>query len=238
MNSALTATAAGFGTGLSLIVAIGAQNAFVLRQGVRRDAVLAVVAICALSDAALITLGVGGVGAAVVAWPSVLTAVGLIGGLFLIGYGCLAARRVLRPSALTVEAGTADAAGSAGVKVAAGAAGSAGVKVAGAVGTAVVVGTPGSRRRAVLTCLAMTWLNPHVYLDTVFLLGSIAADRGPWRWTFGLGAVLASLVWFAALGFGARLLSPLLARPSAWRVLDALIAVTMIVLGATLIAGV
>jgi L-lysine exporter family protein LysE/ArgO len=215
VNSALTATAAGFGTGLSLIVAIGAQNAFVLRQGVRRDAVLAVVGICALSDAALIALGVGGVGAVVVAWPSVLTAVALIGGLFLIGYGCLAARRVLRPSALGMEAGGAGATGTAGA----------------------VAGTPGSRRRAVLTCLAMTWLNPHVYLDTVFLLGSIAADRGPWRWTFGLGAVIASLVWFAALGFGARLLSPLLARPSAWRVLDALIAATMIVLGVTLIAG-
>ncbi|MDQ0779468.1 L-lysine exporter family protein LysE/ArgO [Streptomyces aurantiacus] len=209
MNNALTATAAGFGTGLSLIVAIGAQNAFVLRQGVRRDAVLAVVGICALSDAALIALGVGGVGSVVVAWPPVLTAVGLIGGLFLIGYGCLAARRVLKPSALTVTAGPADP-----------------------------VGAAGSRRRAVLTCLAMTWLNPHVYLDTVFLLGSIAADRGPLRWTFGLGAVIASLVWFAALGFGARLLSPLLARPSAWRVLDALIAATMIVLGVTLIAGV
>lgn len=260
VNSALTAAAAGFGTGLSLIVAIGAQNAFVLRQGVRRDAVLAVVAICALSDAALIALGVGGVGAVVVAWPAVLTAVGLIGGLFLIGYGCLAARRVLKPSALTVEPGAAGATGSAvpagsavsvGAPGSAGSAGSAGVpSVAGVVGAAGAPGVPGpsgvagvagragSRRRAVLTCLAMTWLNPHVYLDTVFLLGSIAADRGPWRWTFGLGAMLASLVWFAALGFGARLLSPLLARPSAWRVLDALIAVTMIVLGATLIAGV
>ncbi|MFL1905378.1 LysE family transporter [Streptomyces tauricus] len=257
MNSALTAAAAGFGTGLSLIVAIGAQNAFVLRQGVRRDAVLAVVAICALSDAALIALGVGGVGAVVVAWPAVLTAVGLIGGLFLIGYGCLAARRVLKPSALTVEPGAAGATGSAvpaGSAVSVGAPGSAGsaesagvpsvVGAAGAPGVpgpsgvAGVAGRAGSRRRAVLTCLAMTWLNPHVYLDTVFLLGSIAADRGPWRWTFGLGAMLASLVWFAALGFGARLLSPLLARPSAWRVLDALIAVTMIVLGATLIAGV
>ncbi|MGW3422938.1 LysE/ArgO family amino acid transporter [Streptomyces phaeochromogenes] len=202
MTSALTAAAAGFGTGLSLIVAIGAQNAFVLRQGIRRDAVLAVVGICALSDAALIALGVGGVGAVVVAWPEALTVVALIGGVFLIGYGCLAVRRVFRPSALLVEAGTA-----------------------------------GSRRRAVLTCLAMTWLNPHVYLDTVFLLGSIAADRGPLRWTFGLGAVLASLVWFAALGFGARLLSRFLARPSAWRVLDALVAVMMIALGATLIAG-
>ncbi|MGC0373211.1 LysE/ArgO family amino acid transporter [Streptomyces sp. SAI-229] len=204
MTSALTTAAAGFGTGLSLIVAIGAQNAFVLRQGVRRDAVLAVVGICALSDAALIALGVGGVGAVVVAWPGALTAVGWIGGAFLLCYGALAARRVLRPAATGLET-----AGEAA----------------------------GSRRRAVLTCLAMTWLNPHVYLDTVFLLGSVAADHGPLRWTFGLGAVLASVCWFAALGFGARLLSRFLARPTAWRVLDGLVAATMIVLGLTLIAG-
>lgn len=94
-----------------------------------------------------------------------------------------------------------------------------------------------SLRRAVLTCLALTWLNPHVYLDTVFLLGSIAADRGPLRWTFGLGAVLASVCWFAALGFGARLLSRFLARPSSWRVLDGLVAATMTAMGAMLIAG-
>ncbi|MGQ4421028.1 LysE/ArgO family amino acid transporter [Streptomyces sp. SAS_269] len=201
MNHALTAAAAGFGTGLSLIVAIGAQNAFVLRQGVRRDAVLAVVGICALSDALLIALGVGGVGAVVVAWPGAVRAVGLVGGAFLLCYGALAARRVLRPGdGLRTE------------------------------GEAV-----GSRRRAVLTCLAMTWLNPHVYLDTVFLLGSLAADRGPLRWTFGLGAALASLCWFAALGFGARLLGRLLARPTAWRVLDGLVAVTMLALGAVLL---
>ncbi|CAL9646872.1 LysE/ArgO family amino acid transporter [Streptomyces sp. Tu 3180] len=204
MNSTLTTAAAGFGTGLSLIVAIGAQNAFVLRQGIRRDAVLAVVGICALSDAALIALGVGGVGAVVVAWPGALTAVGWIGGAFLLGYGALAARRVVRPAGTGLEAEGESAR---------------------------------SRRRAVLTCLAMTWLNPHVYLDTVFLLGSVAADHGPLRWTFGLGAVLASVCWFAALGFGARLLSRFLARPAAWRVLDALVATTMIVLGVTLIAG-
>ncbi|MFH8770076.1 LysE/ArgO family amino acid transporter [Streptomyces sp. NPDC017958] len=203
MSHALTAAAAGFGTGLSLIVAIGAQNAFVLRQGVRRDAVLAVVGICALSDALLIALGVGGVGAVVVAWPGAVRAVGLIGGAFLLCYGALAARRVLRPgTGLRAE------------------------------GEAV-----GSRRRAILTCLAMTWLNPHVYLDTVFLLGSLAADRGPLRWTFGLGAALASLCWFAALGFGARLLGRFLARPTAWRVLDGLVAVTMLALGAMLLAG-
>ncbi|MGW1811452.1 LysE/ArgO family amino acid transporter [Streptomyces sp. NPDC002078] len=204
MNHALTAAAAGFGTGLSLIVAIGAQNAFVLRQGVRRDAVLAVVGICALSDALLIALGVGGVGAVVVAWPGAVRAVGITGGLFLLCYGVLAARRVLRP---------------------------------GAAGLSTEGEAAGSRRRAVLTCLAMTWLNPHVYLDTVFLLGSLAADRGALRWTFGLGAALASLCWFAALGFGARLLGRFLARPAAWRVLDGLVAVTMLALGATLMAG-
>nr|WSY49284.1 LysE/ArgO family amino acid transporter [Streptomyces sp. NBC_00886] len=202
MTNALSAAAAGFGTGLSLIVAIGAQNAFVLRQGIRRDAVLAVVGICALSDALLIALGVGGVGAVVVAWPGALKVVGLIGGAFLLVYGVLAARRVFRPAALHAE------------------------------GEAT-----GSRRRAVLTCLAMTWLNPHVYLDTVFLLGSIAADRGPLRWTFGLGAACASLCWFTALGLGARLLSRFLAKPSAWRVLDGLVAATMLGLGATLLAG-
>ncbi|MER6424982.1 LysE/ArgO family amino acid transporter [Streptomyces sp. NPDC001137] len=202
MTNALTAAAAGFGTGLSLIVAIGAQNAFVLRQGIRRDAVLAVVGICVLSDAVLIALGVGGVGAVVVAYPQALTAVGLIGGAFLLCYGALAARRVLKPGgALQTEGETAL-----------------------------------SRRRAVLTCLALTWLNPHVYLDTVFLLGSIAAHRGPLRWTFGLGAALASLCWFAALGFGARALGRFLARPAAWRILDGLVAATMITLGGLLVA--
>lgn len=199
MTNALTTAAAGFGTGLSLIVAIGAQNALVLRQGVRREAVLAVVVICALSDAVLIALGVAGVGAVVVAWPSALTVVSLLGGVFLIGYGVLAARRVFRPAALHAQDAPA-----------------------------------GAKRGVVLACLAMTWLNPHVYLDTVFLLGSVAADRGPLRWTFGLGAILASVCWFTALGFGARLLSGALARPSSWRVLDGLVAAMMIGLGARL----
>ncbi|GEC06177.1 amino acid transporter [Streptomyces spinoverrucosus] len=203
MSQALSAAAAGFGTGLSLIVAIGAQNAFVLRQGVRREAVLAVVGICALSDAALIALGVGGVGAVVVAWPGALTVVGWIGGAFLLCYGALAARRVVKPQGVLRTEGD----------------------------------SAGSRRRAVLTCLAMTWLNPHVYLDTVFLLGSLAADQGALRWTFGIGAATASLCWFAALGFGARLLGRWLTKPAAWRVLDGLVAATMIALGVMLIAG-
>ncbi|MGW7099529.1 LysE/ArgO family amino acid transporter [Streptomyces sp. NPDC054838] len=199
-----TAALAGFGTGLSLIVAIGAQNAFVLRQGARRHAVLPVVAICAVSDLVLIVLGVAGVGAFVTAWPAALTVVALAGGGFLICYGVLAARRVLRPvpgAALSTDGGSA-----------------------------------GSARRAVLTCLAMTWLNPHVYLDTVLLLGSLAADRGDLRWAFGIGAGVASLTWFATLGYGARLLSGLLARPAAWRVLDGLVAATMVTMGGMLLA--
>jgi L-lysine exporter family protein LysE/ArgO len=203
MRDALLAAVAGFGTGLSLIVAIGAQNAFVLRQGIRRDGVLAVVAICALSDAALIALGVGGVGAVVAAYPRVLTVVGIVGGAFLLCYGFLAARRAFRPSAMNVTGNPA-----------------------------------GSARRIVLTCLALTWLNPHVYLDTVLLLGTVAAHRGDLRWAFGAGATLASLCWFAALGFGARLLTGFFARPSSWRVLDGLVAATMVALGVSLVVGV
>ncbi|WP_335940205.1 LysE/ArgO family amino acid transporter [Streptomyces sp. PTD5-9] len=206
----LPAAAAGFGTGMSLIVAIGAQNAFVLRQGARRHAVLAVVGICAVSDAVLISLGVAGLGAVVTAWPAALTAVGLAGGGFLLCYGVLAARRALRP----VDGDGGDGGG--------------GLSTKGA--------SAGSVRTAVLTCLALTWLNPHVYLDTVLLLGSVAADRGSLRWVFGLGAMLASVAWFAGLGYGARLLGGVLSRPGAWRVLDSLVAATMLAMGAMLLA--
>lgn len=200
-----TTALAGFGTGLSLIVAIGAQNAFVLRQGVHRQAVLWVVGICAVSDAVLIALGVAGVGAVVTAWPAALTAVGVAGGLFLLGYGVLAARRALRPA----TGGGLDARGAA----------------------------TGSARAAVLTALALTWLNPHVYLDTVLLLGSVASDHGTGRWVFGVGAALASLLWFAGLGYGSRLLTGLLSRPNAWRVLDGVVAATMLAMGGVLLAG-
>ncbi|HYQ63808.1 LysE/ArgO family amino acid transporter [Actinophytocola sp.] len=200
MRDLLLAAVAGFGTGLSLIMAIGAQNAFVLRQGIRRNAVLAVVVICAASDAVLIALGVGGVGALVLAFPAVLTVVGFAGGAFLLCYGFLAARRALRPSAMHLDNAPA-------------------------------------ANRVVLTCLALTWLNPHVYLDTVLLLGTVAAHRGDLRWAFGAGAALASLCWFTALGFGARLLTGVFARPSSWRVLDGLVAATMVTIGVTLVAG-
>jgi L-lysine exporter family protein LysE/ArgO len=202
MTNVTLALAAGFGTSLSLIVAIGAQNAFVLRQGIRRDAVLTVVAICGASDAVLIGLGVGGIGALVQAWPTAVTAVAVVGGLFLLGYGFLAARRALKPSGMSVDGAT-----------------------------------TGSRKRAALTCLAMTWLNPHVYLDTVLLLGSIAAGYGALRWDFALGATLASVCWFTALGFGARLLSSFFTKPASWRVLDGMVAATMAVVGVGLLVG-
>ncbi|WP_253766965.1 LysE/ArgO family amino acid transporter [Goodfellowiella coeruleoviolacea] len=200
----LTPVLAGLGTGLSLIVAIGAQNAFVLRQGIRREHVLPVVAICAVSDAVLIALGVGGVGGVIQLWPGALSLVGWAGGLFLICYGLLAARRALRSTAQLDPEGSSAA---------------------------------GSLRVAVLTCLAFTWLNPHVYLDTVLLLGTVATGWGAARWWFAAGAVTASALWFGGLGFGARLLRGFFTRPSSWRLLDGLIAATMTALGAVLLTG-
>ncbi|GAA5025606.1 LysE/ArgO family amino acid transporter [Microbacterium fluvii] len=208
---------AGLGLGLSLIIAIGAQNLFVLRQGLRREHVLAVAAICAASDAALIALGVSGVGLVLHAVPWLIDAVRWAGALFLVGYGLLAARRALRPSgeALRVEASP-------------------------AADAIAADGTTMTTRRTrlvpvVLTCLALTWLNPHVYLDTVFLLGTVANTHGDQRWIFAAGAVLASILWFFALALGARYLSRWLATPRAWRVLDGVIAVVMIALGVSLV---
>ena len=199
MRQDLLTLLAGLGTGLSLIIAIGAQNAFVLRQGLRREHVPAVVAVCALSDLVLIAFGVAGLGALVQIRPGVLTVVAWAGAAFLVAYGLLAARRALRPAAMSA----ADATGPGGA----------------------------SMRRSVLTCVGLTWLNPHVYLDTVLLLGSIAAGYGAHRWMFAVGAGLASVIWFSGLGFGARFARPVFARPTAWRVLDSAIALTMILLG-------
>ena len=191
----------GLGSAAALIVAIGAQNAFVLRQGLRREHVLAVVAICVASDAVLIAAGVAGIGTLVKAAPLALQLVRWAGFAFLIGYAVFAAIRAVRPSTLT-------------------AATSGGGPLAAAIGT----------------CLAITWLNPHVYLDTVLLLGSMSATHGdPGRWVFGAGAATASLLWFVLLGFGARLAAPVFARPVAWRVLDAGIAVLMVVLAVLLV---
>lgn len=197
---------AGLTLGLSLIVAIGAQNMFVLRQGLRREHVLLVAAICAASDAALIVAGVSGVRAATASLPWLLPAIRWGGAAFLVGYGLLAARRAWRPA-----------------------------------GDALVAANGGpaatTAASAALTCLALTWLNPHVYLDTVFLLGSIAGTHGDRRWEFAAGAALGSVLWFSSLAWGARFLSPLLASARAWRVLDGVIAVVMVGLGVSLALG-
>ncbi|MCL8024006.1 LysE/ArgO family amino acid transporter [Nocardioides bruguierae] len=200
----LLALAAGLLAGLSLIVAIGSQNAFVLRQGLRREHVGAVVVICTLSDVVLILAGVGGVGALVSAVPWLITLIRWLGVAFLVGYALLSFRRAW-------AGGEALAAGS-GV---------------GATLSAVVV-----------QALALTWLNPHVYLDTVLLLGSLASSHGhPGRWWFAGGAMVGSAIWFTGLGYGARFAGRLFARPVAWRVLDTVIGLTMLAIAASLALG-
>ena len=254
---------AGLGLGLSLIIAIGAQNLFVLRQGIRREHVFTVAAICALSDLALILVGVSGIGAVLQAMPWLVDVIRWAGAAFLVGYGLLAARRALRPSGEALVAEQAQAAsGESGSRDApsslldqrAGApsslldqrgdapsslldqradAPSSLLDQRGNATTSVLV-----RRgvtATVLTALALTWLNPHVYLDTVFLLGSVANTHGDARWVFAAGAGAASILWFFGLAYGARLLGGVLASPRAWRVLDAVIAVVMIVLGISLV---
>jgi L-lysine exporter family protein LysE/ArgO len=196
----ISSALAGFAASVALIVAIGAQNAFVLRQGLRREHVLPVVLICALSDAALIAAGIAGLGAVVTARPATVTVIRWVGAAFLLGYAVLAAKRAVRPGVLK----PADRA-------------------------------PATLNATLLTCLALTYLNPHVYLDTVLLLGSVA-QRHPHRWLFGIGAATASLLWFTALGCGASRLAPVLARPTAWRVLDGLIAAVMVGVAITLVS--
>lgn len=206
---------AGLGLGLSLIVAIGAQNVFVLRQGIRREHVLAVVIICAASDAALIAAGVAGLGFVISAAPWLVVVARWAGALFLLAYGLLAARRAWRGGEhLTVDEPDAAASGS-------------------DAGPTTLTRT--RLAPVVLTTLALTWLNPHVYLDTVLMLGSIAATHGEQRWLFAAGAIAASILWFTALGFGARYLGRWLRTARSWRILDGVIAVVMIALAVSLV---
>lgn len=193
----LAAASTGFVTGAGLIIAIGAQNAFVLRQGLQRSHVGLVVAVCALSDIVLILCGVAGIGTLVRKWPEGLQVLRL-GGAAFIGWYCLqAAQRAWR------GAGT----------------------------LAPNRSNEKNKRRVLLTCLALTFLNPHVYLDTMVLVGSLSTRYpGMVQWAFGLGACLASVTWFSSLGFGARLLQPLFRNPQAWRVLDGCIAIFMLAL--------
>jgi L-lysine exporter family protein LysE/ArgO len=210
----LNSSLAGLLTGLSLIVAIGAQNAFVLRQGLRRAHVGPIVTVCTLSDVALIVAGVTGIGAVVQHADWALQAVRWFGVAFLTWYGLSSAWRARHPTALSAPPDGNAAAG--GAPAAAG---------------APAVGLAPTLRRT----LALTWLNPHVYLDTVVLLGSIANTHGPsGRWPFAVGATVASTLWFAGLGFGARFAAPLLTTPRAWQVLDLLIAATMLAIATKL----
>ena len=197
------AALSGLGLGLSLIVAIGAQNAFVLRQGLQGRHVAAVVAVCAASDAVLILAGVAGAGAVLERWPALLVVVRVAGAAFLAGYGLLALRRAVRAGASLPD----------------------------------VAAAPAPVAATLATALALTWLNPHVYLDTVVLLGSIAQAHGAQRWWFAAGAAAGSAAWFTALGYGAALLRPVFTRPGAWRVLDAVIAAVMLALAASLVLG-
>lgn len=201
--SAASSFLAGFGLSLSLIAAIGAQNAFVLRQGLRREHVGAVVGVCAALDVVLMAIGVSGVAAALGRHPAALAALAVGGAGFLVYYGVQAARRALRPLALH---------------------------------TAQAPQAAPALRAVLAQTLAITLLNPHVYLDTVLLVGAVGAQQPPaLRPLFLLGAGLASAAWFSALGYGARVLAPVFARPRAWRVLDAVVAMTMFALATMLL---
>ncbi|MBR8740652.1 LysE/ArgO family amino acid transporter [Nocardiopsis sp. MG754419] len=259
MNATLLPALLGLGTGLALIIAIGAQNAYLLRLGIDGNprTVLAVVLVCAFSDAALIAAGVVGIGGLVQAMPAALVLIRFLGAGFLLVYGLLAAYRALKPGrgeALVPaerelrrdpereEHGPRGADATPTRRptppgTPTGPGGTTATRVPAATSGA---GTRGraSLRAAILTALALTWLNPHVYLDTVLFLGSLANQQvGDARWWWSGGALTASFVWFFALGFGARLLRPLFARPGAWRVLDGIIAVVMLALGLRLALG-
>jgi len=194
----------GFGTGFSLILAIGAQNAFVLRQGLLREHVFWVCLICALSDAILISVGVGGISSISHAFPWAIAALTSGSAAFFIVYGAISLKRAFHPGALQA----ADPNGS-------------------------------SVRATLITALALSWLNPHVYLDTVGLIGAVSTHFHGWpdKIAFGGGATFASFVFFFGLGYGARLLAPFFARTNAWAVLDVVIALVMWSIALTLILG-
>ena len=192
MIAFLPVITAGLLTGLSLIIAIGAQNAFVIRQGLTKQHVLLVVAICAAADAVLIFLGVGGLGAIIQGLPWLLEVIRWFGVVYLTWFGIKSVRSVFKDQAL-------DVAGS----------------------------HSGSAGKAVAAVLGFTFLNPHVYLDTVILLGSIGNQFGTDKWWFAIGASMASVLWFSAIGFGAKAASGLMRKPVFWKVLDSIIAAVM-----------
>ncbi|GAC61602.1 LysE/ArgO family amino acid transporter [Gordonia sp. PS3] len=204
ISTYLLAALAGLVTGAGLIIAIGPQNIYVIRQGVSGAYVLPVIAVCVVSDIVLISAGTAGLGALVSAHPSAVAIAEFVGGGYLLVLAALAARRALRPGSGPAHSGSGRTVG-----------------LWAALGTA----------------LALTWLNPHTYLDTVLTLGSIANSHGGAKWSFTIGACTASLIWFLMLGLGARRMAPVFASARAWRVLDTAIAAVMAALGVMLIAG-
>lgn len=200
--TALHALFTGLTTGLGLIVAIGAQNAWVIRQGIRREKVGLVVAICILSDLSLIAAGTAGIGLAASKAPWLLDALTWGGVVYLLAFAWRSARSALRSTESLRDAGRAR----------------------------------GSRSVA-LTTLGVSLLNPHVYLDTVLMLGTVTSSFGEAKWIAALGAMLASTLWFAGIGFGARAASPLLDQPRTWRILDGLVALVMVGVAARLALG-
>lgn len=192
-TAVLTAVGQGFATGMGLIVAIGAQNSFVLSQGIRRNHHLLIALVCIGCDALLIATGIGGMGQILAGAPRIGRWLSWIGAVFLVGYGAISLRAVFGSGRLTVDR------------------------------------RPQlSRGAAVTTTLALTLLNPHVYLDTVVLMGTLSSGhQGLDRWFFGAGAILASGVWFTGLSLGSGFLAPLFARPLSCKILDALVCATM-----------
>lgn len=185
----------GFLLGLSLIIAIGSQNAFVLKQGLKREHVFLICLFCAVSDALLISAGVAGFGAVTARFPQVVDIAKWAGVIFLLGYGVQSFYASLRLTHALATDGQ----------------------------------VVGSLKKALLLCIGFTWLNPHVYLDTLVLVGMVSTGADS-KLIFAMGAVSASFVFFFALGYGARLLTPLFAKPKAWNVLDALVGVLMLYL--------
>lgn len=222
MHPELVALLSGLGLCLGLIISIGAQNAVVLRQGLRREHVGLVVAVCVVSDAILQVIGVAGVATLVTAQPWLETVARWAGALFILGFAALSARRAWRGGGSLEAAPAGDDA----------------IAVhAGSGGGGVATRTRSSRLATLATILAVTWLNPHALVETTVVLGSVAATHGDARWWFLVGGVAASTLWFVGFGYGARYLAPLLRTERAWRILDGGIALVMLVIAVTLVLG-